>query len=609
MNEKNTCHKMNPVSFDHVKVNDTFWSPRIKAHKESTIAICLEKCEKTGRILNFVKAAGQAGGKFEGIYYNDSDVYKVLEGIAYTLINNPDPELEKTADEMIDKIAEAQEEDGYLDTYFTLAAPDMKFQDMEKHEDYCAGHLIEAAIAYRQATGKAKLLNTACRLADMLDATFGSGKRHWVTGHEEIELALVKLYHETGVERYLKLAEWFLEERGYGHGRGMIWDRKEWGPGYCQDDFPIREMSHISGHAVRAMYLYSGIADVAAVTGDQGYVSALKKLWDSVVYRNMYITGGIGSSRYNEGFTEDFDLPNRTAYCETCASVGMVYWNHRMFLITGESLYVDILERSMYNGALAGISLQGDKFFYVNPLESDGTHHREEWYECSCCPTQLSRFIPSIGSYIYAVSEEELWVNLYIAGKSSIPFNGGFIELAQMTCYPWDSDVDMIFDADVPKRVGLNLRFPGWCKSLKVYINNEIVENPVLQKGYIRLVKDWKKGDRVAIKFDMPVERVHAHPGVKEDAGRAVLQRGPLVYCLEEADNGVPFEEMVLPWDAKHFLEWKKELLGGVTLINVLGQDGKVNLRAIPYFAWDNREAGKMMVWIPEEDMPEVLYD
>lgn len=597
-NTKIASRRIIPVPFNSIEINYGFWAQRMKACKEKTISACLEQCEKTGRISNFEKAAGLLNGKFDGIYFNDSDVYKVLEGVAYTLMNNPDPELEKRADEIIDKIAAAQEEDGYLDTYFTLEAPDKKFTDMEKHEDYCAGHLIEAAVAYKHATGKRKFLDVACRLADKFDSVFGPGKKNWVTGHEEIELALVKLYHETGEERYLRLANWFLEERGHGHGRGMIWDKEDWGPRYCQDDKPVREMSDIAGHAVRAMYLYTGMADVAAVTGDQGYMDALRRLWESVVSRNMYITGGIGSSKFNEGFTEDYDLPNDTAYCETCASVGMVFWNHRMNLMTGESVYVDVLERSMYNGALAGVSLEGDKFFYVNPLYSNGNHHRVEWYDCSCCPTQIARFIPSIGNYVYAVSHKGVYINLYIACRGNVKFGQNELTLTQTTDYPWDGCVKIKVEPQKPGVFEINLRLPGWCKSAELYVNDKPVSNFSIDKGYIKLERNWEKGDVITFCLSMPVEIIHPHPKVKVNKGKIALQRGPLVYCFEEVDNS-NLESIAISSQTKFLVEYRKDLLDGVTIIRAF--DGDKEYVAVPYYAWDNREPGGMIVWVPEK--------
>lgn len=445
------------IDFSHVKINDNFWSPRLSKHVSATLPVCIDQIEnQTGRIRNFENAA-KGEGEHSGIFFDDSDVYKALEGMAYSLINNPDPELEKKADEWIDKFAAAQQPDGYINTFYTLTGLDKRWTNMDKHEMYCAGHMIEAGVAYYQATGKRKLLDVCIRMTDHMMSQFGPGKRHWVPGHEEIELALVKLYQTTQEQKYLDFAYWLLEERGHGHG--TMGDEGKWDPVYYQDIVPVRRLTDISGHAVRCMYLYCGMADVAALKNDTGYIAAIDRLWDDVVHRNMYITGGIGSSRDNEGFTEDYDLPNLDAYCETCASVGMVLWNQRMNQLTGDSKYIDVLERSLYNGALAGISLGGDRFFYVNPLESKGDHHRQEWYGCACCPSQLSRFLPSIGNYIYASSDDALWVNLYIGNTGQIRIGETDILLTQETDYPWDGSVKLTISTSQPLEKEIRLRF------------------------------------------------------------------------------------------------------------------------------------------------------
>jgi DUF1680 family protein len=371
---------MEPVNFSKVNITDKFWAPKIRIVTKVTIPVCIDQTEvKTPRIRNFEKVARKSGEKHEGIYYDDSDVFKALEAIAYSLKNHPDPKLKEKADEWIDKIAASQLPDGYLNTYYTLGGLDKRWTDMEKHEDYNAGHLMEAAVAYYNTTGKKKLLEVATRFADHIDNTFRQQNRHWVSGHQEIELALIKLYHATGNSKYLDLADWYLQQRGHGYGKGVIWD--DWkDPGYCQDAVPLKNQKEITGHAVRAMYLYTGAADVAAAKNDTGYMEAMKTVWEDVVFRNMYITGGIGSSGSNEGFSKDYELPNAEAYCETCASVGMVLWNQRMNLLTGDSKYIDVLEKSLYNGALDGLSLSGDRFFYGNPLASNGDHKRSEWF-------------------------------------------------------------------------------------------------------------------------------------------------------------------------------------------------------------------------------------
>lgn len=581
------------IDFSHVKINDNFWSPRLSKHVSATLPVCIDQIEnQTGRIRNFENAA-KGEGEHSGIFFDDSDVYKALEGMAYSLINNPDPELEKKADEWIDKFAAAQQPDGYINTFYTLTGLDKRWTNMDKHEMYCAGHMIEAGVAYYQATGKRKLLDVCIRMTDHMMSQFGPGKRHWVLGHEEIELALVKLYQTTQEQKYLDFAYWLLEERGHGHG--TMGDEGKWDPVYYQDIVPVRRLTDISGHAVRCMYLYCGMADVAALKNDTGYIAAIDRLWDDVVHRNMYITGGIGSSRDNEGFTEDYDLPNLDAYCETCASVGMVLWNQRMNQLTGDSKYIDILERSLYNGALAGISLGGDRFFYVNPLESKGDHHRQEWYGCACCPSQLSRFLPSIGNYIYASSDDALWVNLYIGNTGQIRIGETDILLTQETDYPWDGSVKLTISTSQPLEKEIRLRIPNWCKTYDLSINGKRI-NVSEKKGYA-VIKDWKSQDVIALDMDMPVEIVAADPHVKENFGKRAIQRGPLVYCMEEIDNPEYFDQIQLSPSTTFQTAFVSDILNGIKTIKTNGRAQSATF--IPYYAWDNRKAGKMRVWIP----------
>ncbi len=583
---------INQVDFSQVKIQDNFWSPRLKKHTTATLPVCIDQIEnKTGRIQNFENAA-KGEGKHSGIFFDDSDVYKALEGIAYSLINNPDPELEKKADEWIDKMAAAQQPDGYINTFYTLIGLDKRWKNMDKHEMYCAGHMTEAAVAYYKATGKRKLLDVSIRMADHMMSIFGSGKRHWVAGHEEIELALVKLYQVTGEEKYLNFSNWLLEERG--HGYGSKGGEGKWNPEYYQDIVPVRDLESISGHAVRCMYLYCGMADVAALKQDTGYIKALHHLWDDVVLRNMYITGGIGSSGHNEGFTVDYDLPNLEAYCETCASVGMVYWNQRMNQLTGDSKYVDVLERAMYNGALSGISLSGDRFFYENPLESKGDHHRQEWYGCACCPSQVSRFLPSIGNYIYGISNNALWVNLFIGNTTKVDVDGQEITINQKTDYPWNGDVILSVSAAEPLKKELRIRIPGWCDEYSLSVAGK-TENVNVDKGYA-IIKNWKPDDEIVLHMDMPVEKVVADPRVKQDIGKRAIQRGPLVYCLEEVDNPKNFDELQINPSTSFEVIDKPDLLDGIKMIHAKSDNQEMFL--IPYYAWDNRTAGKMKVWI-----------
>jgi DUF1680 family protein len=592
--------------------------------------VCIEQTEvKTPRIRNFEKVARKAGQKHEGIYYDDSDVYKALEAMAYSLKNHPDAALEKKADQWIDKIAAAQEPDGYLNTYYSLMGLDKRWTDMEKHEDYCAGHLIEAAVAYYNTTGKRKLLDVAVRLADHMDATFRQQNRPWVSGHQEVELALVKLARTTGDKKYVELADWFLDQRGRGHGKGMIWSNPHMGPKYCQDDVPVRDQKEIAGHAVRAMYLYTGAADVGAAKNDAGYMQAMKTVWEDVVYRNMYITGGIGSSGSNEGFSQDYDLPNESAYCETCASVGMVFWNQRMNLLTGESKYIDVLERSLYNGALDGLSLSGDRFFYGNPLASSGQYARSEWFGTACCPSNISRLVESLGDYVYAKSDNAIWVNLFVGSTTTIPLQSGKVQLTQQTGYPWEGSVQITVSPDRKTKFPLLVRIPGWAQNEPVPGNtyrytdastetytlsvNGKPATATPKDGYAVIEREWRKGDVVALNLPMPVRRIAAMDSVKANQNRVALQRGPLVYCVEHVDNGGKAMNLIVPDGVQFTSAYQADLLGGVVTlqgeapsVSISGDGASVStvtkkITAIPYYAWANRGKGQMQLWLPRK--------
>ncbi|GLX67084.1 glycoside hydrolase family 127 protein [Paenibacillus glycanilyticus] len=593
------------VPFSEVAINEGFWRPRLQTLKDVTMGVCLDQCEKTNRIANFALAGGLTEGKYEGMYYNDSDVYKVLEGAAYSLMTERDPKLEAEIDRIIDLIEAAQESDGYLSTYYTVEAPDKKWTDMEKHEMYNGGHLLEAAVAYYQATGKRKLLDVACRLADHYDSLFGPGKRHWAEGHEEIELALVKLFGVTGEERYWKLALWLLEERGHGHGIGAIWDKEDWGPAYCQDDVPVKDIREVKGHAVRAMYLYTAMADVVLASGDPTYMEALDRVWAHTVERNMYITGGIGPSVHNEGFTHDYDLPNESAYCETCAAIAMAFWNHRMTLLHGDGKYADLVEREMFNGALSGISLSGDRFFYVNPLASKGEHHRVEWFHTSCCPTNLARFLPSIGQYAYAKSDDGIAVNQYLSSETKVELaSGRSVQLAQSTAYPWDGRVQLRLAPEQAEAFTVRLRLPGWCRSYRLKVQGEAVsgEEALAEKGYLVLKRHWLPGDTIELELDMPVAAVRSRGEVEANKGRIAFARGPVVYCLEQTGNELlTYDEFSLKASEPFVSEHQSHLLGGVTVLRGRTSDGR-SCELIPYYAWDNREAGFMQVWVKEAE-------
>jgi Uncharacterized protein conserved in bacteria len=625
-----TQPRIRPVHFSAVTITDGFWKSYADKVSQVTIPVCIEYTEnRTGRIRNFERVAGllKDGKGHEGIYYDDSDVYKALEAMAYSLKVRPSAAIERKADEWIDKIASAQEPDGYINTFYSLTGLDKRWSDMEKHEAYCAGHLIEAGIAYYYATGKRKLMDVGIRMANHMDSIFGPGKRNWVTGHQEVELALVKLHEATLDEKYLKLAEWFISQRGRGYGRGRIWEVAEWGPKYCQDDAPIESVSRITGHAVRAMYYYTGVADVASHTRNTDYLNAMQRVWEDVVHRNVYLTGAIGSSRHNEGFTKSYDLPNAEAYGETCASVGMVFWNQRMNQLTGNALFADVLERSLFNGALAGISLAGDRFFYPNPLASYKGDTRKEWFGTACCPSNIARLLASIGNYLYAHDGQDIWLNIYAGSTTTVPLESNHVKIVQQTNYPWDGGISLLLEPERPQTFSLRLRIPGWARNQAISgdlyrFSAEADEQAVIQvngkplayqmeNGYAIVRNRWKKGDRVTLELPMEIQRVVALDSVTQNRGRVALQRGPLVYCLEKTDNPDGIFNVILRDDSPLSASWEPDLLGGIYTIS--GQlafvkpaaDGSsVNtsiqpFKAIPYFAWANRGAHPMQVWIP----------
>lgn len=598
--------RLTPVPFQQVHIADGFWSPRIKTNSTATIEANLRQCDNTGRIKNFAIAGKLQTGKHHGLLFNDSDVYKMIEGIAYALSSERDPQLEARTDAIIAKIAAAQQPDGYLNTYYTLVEPAKRWQNIAHgHELYCAGHLIEAAVAYHQATGKRQLLDVARRFADHIDGVFGPGKKVDACGHEEIELALIKLYRTTNEKRYLNLAKFFLDVRGHAEHRKLHGE-------YAQDHKPIRQQTEVTGHAVRAMYLYAAMADLAATTEDARLLTALDKIWHDVVDRKMYVTGGIGPSAKNEGFTVPYDLPNDSAYAETCAAIGMALWNHRMFLMSGDCKYVDVLERVVYNGLLSGVSLDGDRFFYVNPLGSKGKHHRVPWFDCSCCPTNIVRYIPGMGERVYAHRDNDLWTVLYLGNTATVSLQGGKVKLIQETHYPWQGDINITVEPEASFSFALHLRIPGWCKlQPSVFINGQEQPGEKPVAGYVTIKREWKSGDKVRLFLPMPVERVYAHPNVKADVGRVALQRGPVVYCLEGVDNEGHVRDLCLSRDGNLMWTFEKELLGGVVVVRgealsvSRGDEGKrvmrrVKFLAVPYSAWDNRQPGAMVVWLPE---------
>ncbi|MDB5231777.1 MAG: glycoside hydrolase family protein [Chitinophagaceae bacterium] len=617
------------LNFSKVKITDQFWKPKMEKVSTVTLPVCIDQTAvKTPRIRNFEIAAGKAKGNFKGIFYDDSDVFKALEAMAYSIKNHPDHAIETTADEWIDLIAAAQLPDGYINTYYSLQFPEKRWTDMSMHEDYNGGHLIEAAVAYFDATGKRKLLDVAIKFANHFSSLFGPGKRDWVTGHQELELALVKLYKTTGNENYLHLANWLLDERGKKLARGYTWT--EWkDTGYAQDLKPLKEQTEITGHAVRAMYMYTGAADVAALTGDSGYLKAMQNVWEDVVYRNMYLTGGIGSAGSNEGFTTDYDLPNENAYCETCASVGMVFWNQRMGMLTGESKYIDVLERSLYNGALDGISLEGNKFFYGNPLASVGKNARRDWFGTACCPANIARLIESLGNYLYGYNNENIWINLFVGSTAIIPVNNQEMPMNINTNYPWDGSVRITFSPQSKADFALHIRIPGWAGKDVVpgglYLFKDVpAVNFVLtvnrkkmpyklEKGYAVIKREWKKNDVVEIDLPMEIKRIISRPELKANEERVALQRGPLVYCVEGSDNDGEAWNLILPANAilsageKKIINEKVITIKAMVPVLSVSKDGthvethhKI-ITAIPYYTWANRGQSQMQVWLPEK--------
>lgn len=616
-----------PVNFSQVNITDHFWKPKIDKVATKTLAACIYQTETaTARIRNFEKVARGKGEAHEGLFYDDSDVFKALEAMAYSLKSNPSVQMEKKCDEWIDKIAAAQLPDGYLNTWFTLKGLDQRWTDMSMHEDYNAGHMIEAAVAYYDATGKRKFLDVVIKWANYFDSLFGPGKRDWVTGHQELELALVKLYKTTHDEKYLKLAHWLLEERGHKLAKGYTWtDWKD--TAYAQDKVPVRDQKEITGHAVRAMYLYTGAADVAALTGDDGYVKAMRRVWEDVVYRNMYITGGIGSAGSNEGFTTDYDLPNEQAYCETCASVGMVLWNQRMNALTGNAEYIDVLERSLYNGALDGLSLSGDHFFYGNPLASTGKNARREWFGTACCPANIARLVESLGNYIYAKSDNGIWVNLFVGSNTSIPLEKGNVNVKMETNYPWNGKVTLNIDPVKKINFGLHIRIPGWARGTAAPGNlytfmTEDKATPVLlinnkpfvyksENGYAIIERDWKKGDKVEWTMPMEVQKIVSKDSLKQDKDRVALQRGPIVYCVEGADNNGKAWNILFPANTAvttinyTILDEPVIALEANVPVITTGADAASlqtevkKITAIPYYTWCNRGSNQMQVWLP----------
>ncbi|MCI1208142.1 MAG: glycoside hydrolase family 127 protein [Treponema sp.] len=616
------------VPFTAVNIQDDFWQKKLETVRTITIPSVFRKCENEGRIDNFRRAAKQLPGPFVGkMPFDDTDVYKAVEGASYSLALYDDRKLDAYLDTVIGYIAAAQESDGYLYTNRTIdpghvhpfAGKQRWSSLVQSHELYDCGHLYEAAAAHYQATGKRTLLDVALKNARLVCSTFGPDGRHDVPGHEIIEMGLVRLYRVTGDRTFLETAQFFLEQRGCHQNRARYdFDNI---PEYSQDHIPVLQQTEAVGHAVRAMYLYCGMTDIAAITGDARYGAALNALWNNCVSKKTYLTGGIGSRRQGESFGANYELPNATAYNETCAAIGSVLWNYRMFLMYGNGSYYDIIEQTLYNGLLSGISLSGDRFFYTNPLESDGTTQfnygsatRKEWFDVSCCPTNLSRFLPSLGKYIYAVKGTTVYVNLYVSGTTEITTSDGIFKLTTDTKYPWDGHIRLT--VSIPKKTQsgtVNLRLPGWTEGAvmggKLYRSTPLsgtTEAPYSltvngepfsadrKNGYLKMDRTWTDGDTIQLYLPLPVQFVRCDDQVVENRGQLALQRGPVVYCIEEQDCAVPLEQITAGRFTAAAASFRKDFLGGVTLLSGEG------VTAVPYYAWSNRGVGKMKVWIPE---------
>ncbi|MDH3242987.1 MAG: glycoside hydrolase family 127 protein [Saprospiraceae bacterium] len=635
-------YPIHPVDFTQVQLKDGFWKDRVATASKVTIPYAFKKCEETGRIDNFRFAGGLALGKFQGRYgFDDSDVFKILEGAAYSLMTDPDPELRAYVDTVVSYIRAAQEADGYLYTAWSLKAND--YADLAccsyaeegryiaskfSHELYNAGHMYEAAVSHYQATGTRFFLDVATRNADLVYRICIDQGQLFYPGHQEIEIGLVKLYRATGNEKYLQLAKEFLDRRGKGYRnygvenslQGLDFDA------YSQDHVPVIEQTEAVGHSVRAGYMYAAMADIAAITGDKAYLVAIDRIWDDIVSKKMYVTGGLGAGHGIEGFDVAYALPN-DAYAETCAAIANVYWNHRMFLLHGDSKYIDVLERSLYNGLIAGLSLEGDKFFYPNPLVFDGESNfnqgancRSDWFNCSCCPSNLSRFVPSVAGYTYALDAGQVYINLFMNNSTTLVVNGSKLEMEQKTNYPWSGEVSISFQNESPVNSNLMIRIPGWVSdqpvpsdlyrfrdqakaSTTITVNGSRIDFKI-DKGYAVLPGNWKKGDEITINLPMEVRTIVSHDLVMANTGKIAIQRGPLVYCAEAVDNEGHVLDLTAI-DGKSFTAtFDPSLLRGVTVLQGKGKvkEGgrKIDVRLIPYYSWSHRDIGPMAVWLGE---------
>lgn len=640
--------RFRPPAVPQVEVRG-FWGARVDAVADKTADILYQRCVEAGMLdqidpdrpvpalrIPFMSMSPAAVGKPTSTtgtvtmqMFWDSDLGKTIETAAYSLYRKPNPELEAKIDAVIDMYGKLQQEDGYLSSWYQRMEPGKRWTNLRDcHELYCAGHLIEGAVAYYQATGKRKLLDILCRYVDHIDTVFGPepGKKKGYCGHEEIELALVKLARVTGNQRYMKLAKYFIDQRGQ---QPHYYDEEAVARGsdpasyhfgtyeYNQSHKPVREQDKVVGHAVRAMYLYAGMADVATEYHDNTLRVALDRLWDDLNSKNLYVTGGLGPSDKNEGFTADYDLPNETAYAETCAAVALAFWANRMLGMGPNTRYADAMELALYNGSISGLSLDGSLFFYENPLESRGGHNRWKWHRCPCCPPNIGRMVASIGTYMYGQAEGEVAVHLYCDSTATLDIGSAEVKLTQDTRYPWDGAIGITVDVAKPTRFTLNLRIPAWCRKATLAVNGAAIDlQDITEDGYARVEREWKAGDVVRLDLDLAVEQLHAHPEVRQDVGRVALKRGPLVYCLEGIDNPVSLNRIRVPAATSFTANFEPGLLEGVvTLAAEASADATgdwngdlyrtapprtetVPIKAVPYYAWDNRQPGEMLVWL-----------
>ena len=615
-------YPISQVNLNHVALTDAFWLPRIETVQKKTIKYAFDKCESEGRFENFITAGkvmnGGEGQTRGAMPFDDTDVYKIIEGAAYSLVSAPDPALEKYVDSVIHIIRAGQEPDGYLTTWRTIdpmkpparwVRPGPRWSDLgSSHELYNSGHMFEAATAYYWATGKRDFLDIAVKNADLLVKVFGDTANYEVPGHQIIETGLIKLYQITQNEDYLILSKKFLDLRGDAT------HRKIRGP-YSQDHLPVAQQDEVVGHAVRAVYMYAGMTDIAAIFNDPAYRQAVDNLWENMVSKKMYVTGGLGARHQGEAFGDNYELPNMTAYSETCAAIGSVYWNDRLFRLTGDAKYYDVIERTLYNALIAGISLEGTEFFYPNVLESDGKYTfnqgsctRQAWFDCSCCPTNLIRFIPYIPNIIYATQKNQIYINLLMSNKATIPFEGKTVEIRQKTDYPWNGKIQISVNPEKAQNFTLKVRIPGWARnevapgglysyrnapsaeSFQVLLNGDVVQSRI-NNGYVEISRQWTKNDRVELILPMKVRQVAASEMVKDVLGQSAIEYGPLVYCAEETDNADGFGQITLAPQSVYTVEMKPDLLMGINIVS----DGTATF--IPYYAWSNRGVGKMKVW------------